>query len=202
VGLAGLLHVVTELAFAEPVARAYNVVATLGFLVYLVLRARGTPGIARLWGMRRDNFVSALRAQSGFALVAAAAIVVYGLARGGLALPRSFWTTLALYPVWGIAQQFALQNLVARNLAGRFRSTWQLAAVSAAVFSAAHFPRMDLMTLALVAGFFFTWTYRRRPNVWAVGIVHGLLGSLAIYVLLGEDPGGTLTEMFFRHVAR
>ena len=194
---AGMLHIATELFFSETLARGYNVVATLGFLVYLLRRGRAVPGITRAWGMRGDNFWPALRAQMGFGLVGAVALLSYGLIADSIDLPWSFWMTAALYPAWGIAQQFALQNLIARNLADRFHRPPALAAVAAVVFSLAHFPRVDLMVLTLVAGFFFTATYRRRPNLWAVGIVHGLLGSLAVYIVLGEDPGAALWEMFF-----
>jgi membrane protease YdiL (CAAX protease family) len=46
-----------------------------------------------------------------------------------------------------------------------------------------------------VAGFFFTAIYRRVPNLWAVGLVHGILGSLAIYFVSGEDPGAGLWNL-------
>jgi membrane protease YdiL (CAAX protease family) len=192
---AGLLHIVTEIALSEMVARAYNVLAAVGFLVYVIWRARATHGALRTWGICRDNFWPALRAQLGFGAVATLAIVAYGLTVRSLSLPWTFWMTVALYPAWGIAQQFALQNLIARNLTGVLSHPVAIAGASAAIFAFAHYPRVDLLLLALVAGFFFTLIYRRVPNLWAVGIVHGVLGSLAVYVVLNEDPGATLWSM-------
>ena len=90
--------------------------------------------------------------------------------RGTLAVPATFWLTLGLYPIWGLAQQFALQNFIARNLVGMIPSSLGLALVAAALFSASHYPRMELVVLTLVGGIFFTWIYRRHPNLWAVGI--------------------------------
>ena len=71
-----------------------------------------------------------------------------------------------------------------------------LALVSAGLFALAHYPRLDLVALTFAVGFFLTLIYRRFPNLWAVGIVHGVLGSLAFYVLLREDPLKMLGALF------
>ena len=193
--VAGALHIVTELAFSAAAATAYNVAVSVAFAGYLLWRARRSPGALRAWGMRRDNFRPALVAHGALGLGGAVALVAYGLISGELFLPATFWLTLVLYPVWGIAQQFALQSLVARNLADRFSNTPTLALVAAGLFALAHYPRLELVALTLVAGFLLTMVYRRFPNLWAVGIVHGLLGSLAFYVVLKEDPGRVILEL-------
>ena len=56
-------------------------------------------------------------------------------------------------------------------------------------------PRWPLVALTLVSGFFFTLFYRREPNLWAIGLVHGLLGTLAIYLVSREDPGAVLWQL-------
>jgi membrane protease YdiL (CAAX protease family) len=195
VGIAGLLHVATEIAVSEAAALVYNAAVSLGFASYLVWRALRSEGVLRAWGMRLDNFRTALLAQLGFGAVGIVALVAYGAATHSLDLPASFWMTLALYPVWGTAQQFALQNLVARNLDGRVSAPLGVAVVAAALFAMAHFPRVELMVLTFVAGACFTLIYRRVPNLWAVGIVHGILGSLAVYIVLGEDPGRAMIDL-------
>ena len=48
------------------------------------------------------------------------------------------------------------------------------------------------MLLTLLSGFFFTLIYRRLPNLWAVGIMHGILGSMAVHFVLGKDPGAAI----------
>ena len=98
--------------------------------------------------------------------------------------------------MWGTAQQFGLQNLVAKNLSGLLPNRLALALVSALLFGAAHCPRGPLMLLAFSAGLFFTLIYRRFPNLWAVGIAHGILGALAFYIVLGEDPGARVLQFF------
>ena len=74
------------------------------------------------------------------------------------------------------------------------RSPVVLALVASLLFCGAHFPRLPLVALTFVAGFFFTLLYRREPNIWAVGIVHGLLGALFFYVVLQEDPGALVLQ--------
>ena len=99
---------------------------------------------------------------------------------------------MALYPVWGIAQQFALQNLIANNLSGFISKPLGIAVLAATLFALSHYPRLELVALTFVAGVFFTLIYRKNPNLWAVGIAHGLLGSMAFYIVLQEDPGAVI----------
>jgi membrane protease YdiL (CAAX protease family) len=188
----GAGHVATEILFDETTARLYNVVAAIGILVYVIRRLLLSEGYRRAWGMRVDNFQKAVRAHLAFAVPALVAIVFCGLLFDSLRLPATFWLTVALYPLWGIAQQFALQNLIARNLRPIVGNRLLLALIASALFSLAHLPQLPLVALTLVAGFFFTLIHRRAPNIWAVGIVHGLLGSCAFYVVLGEDPGAAI----------
>jgi len=111
-------------------------------------------------------------------------------------LPRTFWLTIALYPIWGIAQQFALQNLIANNLVGVIANRISIALLAALIFALSHYPRLELIALSLAAGFFFTLIYRKFPNLWAVGTAHGLLGSMALYIVLREDPGAEIVKIF------
>ena len=190
--LVAAVHVTIELALSEAMAFLFSAVAAAGFLGYLTWRARNSPGVLRTWGMRRDNFREAIRSQLPFGLAAGAALFAFGWFTGSLVLPWGFWLTVGLYPIWGAAQQFALQNLLGRNLAGLVRHPAALALVAAVLFAASHVPRWDLVVLTVVSGFFFTLMYRRVPNLWAVGIVHGVLGSLAVYLVVGDDPGAFL----------
>ena len=194
--LAGLLHVVTELAFSETAAMSYNAVISVVFGGYLIWRVRQSGDAIRAWGMRTDNFWRALLAQGVFAAVSGTAIIGYGVATDASMLPESFWLTLGLYPIWGIAQQFALQSLIARNLEGLITRPMVLALVAAALFAASHYPRLELVALTGIGGVFLTLIYRRIPNLWAAGIIHGVLGSLAFYLVLKEDPGAMIIGFF------
>jgi hypothetical protein len=200
VTLAGALHVAAELLFSEALALWLSGIMSVGFLVYLLWRAHTTPGMLRAWGMRGDNFRESIGPHLAFALVGSVPILWIGWVTGTLSLPASFWFTLALYPIWGAAQQFALQNLLARNVYAFTSNIVVVAFVAAGLFAASHYPRLELVALTGASGIPFTLLYRRFSNLWAIGIAHGILGSLAVYVVLGEDPGaaiiGFLTGLF------
>lgn len=191
---AGVLHVTTELLVSRAVAYGVNIAMVIAFGAYLVWRAVRDRSILRAWGMRSDNFLPAIRTLTLYGLPAAAILFAYGLHAGTAPLPRTFWLIVVLYPAWGIAQQFALQNLIGRNLLALVKPPVLHALVTTTLFSASHFPNYELMALTFVAGFAFTLIYRRHPNLWAIGIAHGFLGALAYYLVLGEDPVTALQE--------
>jgi hypothetical protein len=188
----GALHVATEILSSDWAARLYNAIVSVVFLGYLAWRVRRSKSAFEKWGMRADNFWRALRAQLMFGAVGAVALLGFGVANGSLVLPITFWLTVGLYPIWGVAQQFALQSLIGRNLRGVLSRPVPIAVAASALFAAAHYPRIELVILTGVAGVFFTLIYLRIPNLWAVGIVHGILGSLAVYIVLKEDPGAAI----------
>lgn len=189
---AGLAHILIELGLSGYAASAYNVAVSIAFLVYLAWRIRRTPGVLRVWGFRTDNFRAASLAQLRFLAVGVVVLIAYAVVTASPGLPRTFWLTVALYPVWGIAQQFALQNLIANNLSALISKPLGIAVAAASLFAMSHYPRLELVGLTFVAGIFFTLIYRKYPNLWAVGIAHGLLGSMAFYIVLEEDPGAVI----------
>jgi membrane protease YdiL (CAAX protease family) len=202
--LTGAGHVALELfsdglqGAAETLNRPqqyYNLAACLGWSIYIVLRAVRNPRMLAVWGIRKAGFHASLFLALGFALLAVPALTVYGAIHGRLPVPLSFWLVVGLYPLWGVAQQFGLQALITNNLRGIVAGRLPRAAVAAALFSLAHFPNWWLMGLVLPAGFVFTWIFERQRNIWAIGIVHGLLGSLAYYLVLGKDPGTEILHL-------
>ena len=195
---AGALHVATELYFSEKVALWVSAALAVGFLGYLVWRVRRHPGQLRAWGMRADNLGETLGPHLAFAAIGSALVLWIGATVGTIQFPRTFWLTLLLYPIWGTAQQFALQNLLARNVYAITSNMLLVSIVAAALFGASHYPRLWLVALTAGAGFPFTIMYRRYPNLWAVGIAHGILGSLAVYSVLGEDPGAAILSTLWR----
>ena len=200
--IAGAIHISVGILVSVSVARIYNAFVSLCFLIYVVRRASTTKSVLRLWGMRRDNFWTALRFQLSFGAFAAICILGVAMVGGSFAPPKTFWLTLALYPVWGIAQQFALHNLVARNLSGLLSHSLAIAFASAILFGLSHTPRGSLVFVSFFLGFFFTLIYQRFSNLWAVGIVHGILGTLALYFVVGEDPGARILTLLLRWQGR
>ena len=192
---AGAIHVTAEVFFSEDASRICNAVISLIFVAYVVWRIRTSPGILRTWGMRTDNFASAMAAHLGFAAIGALALFGLAATTGSAEIPTSFWVTVVLYPIYGVIQQFALQNFIARNLRMALSGSVSVAATAAILFGLSHFPRLELVALTFVAGFFFTLLAQRLSNLWAVGLAHGLMAALAMYLILGEDPGAEILNI-------
>ena len=193
--IAGAIHVTAEVIFSETTSRLCNAAILLMFVGYLVWRVQTSPGVLRTWGIRADNFAPAIVAHLGFAAISALALFGLAVTTGPVEMPTSFWVTVFLYPIYGVVQQFALQNFIARNLRMMLSGSVPVAATAAIFFGLSHYPRLELVALTFVAGFFFTLIYQRFSNLWAVGLAHGLMAALAMYLVLGEDPGAEILNM-------
>ena len=175
--------------------QVYNLAAVLLWGIYLIVRIARDRSFLGEAGFTRQGFGLAFRDASIFALIATVPLVLFGWYMGRFPVPASFWLLAGVYPLWGIAQQFALQVLVTRNLRRWIPAqVWRIP-VAAVLFSLAHYPDVRLMILTLGAGLGFTWLFERHRNLWAVGIVHGWLGAAAFYFVLGEDPGAKLLNL-------
>jgi len=195
--IVGLLQPVTDMRFGARAAVYYNGIAVLLVLTYVSFRIiRSKANILHAWGMRFDNFLQCLPPYLFFAVAAGIAIYGYGWYKGNAALPIEFWYVLVLYPIWGLAQQFVLQNFVAKNLVTIIPSPTALSFVTAVLFACAHIPSVELVVLTFVAGFVFTYLYHFFPNLFALGFVHGILGALAFHLVLGQDQWGILVQYF------
>jgi hypothetical protein len=188
--LTGMLHVIMEvlLKVDEQWLRSYNTSVAILWALYILWRTRTTPGLARAWGFRFDNFLPAWQRCVYAVVPATIGAFLYGRVMGRLPLPDSFWLIVLLYPVYGIAQQVALQVLLNRNLRDLLPSLVIRAGVVSLLFSAAHIPNWGLVGLTWCAGAVFTWIYERHPNVLAIGVAHGFLGAVVYYLVLGIDP--------------
>jgi membrane protease YdiL (CAAX protease family) len=166
--------------------------AAVFWVTYVLVRARRDPAVLREWGFRRENLAPATAASVAVLVVVAAAIFCLRLMRNPRWLPRNFWVTLALYPLWGIVQQFLLNGVTARNLS-RWMPPAATAICTAVLFAVAHAPDGALMGLTFVAACIWVPIYLRWRNLWPLGVCHGLLGAVAYYVLLGRDVWLELT---------
>jgi hypothetical protein len=176
----------------------YNLAAALAWGAYLAVRWARDPSFGSAVGFRACGFAAAFRASAVFAGAGTAGLLALGAMLGRPLPPASFWVLAAVYPLWGIAQQFALQALITRNLRPLLGPVALRVAVVAAMFALAHFPNYPLMFLSGLGGLGFTWIYERHRNLWAVGIAHGWLGAVAYYCALGQNPGDELLR-WIRH---
>jgi len=147
----------------------------------------------RDWGFRLDNFKKASRACLFFGLPALFVLITYGIFyKGYHPLWRSVLVILLIYPVWGLIQQFALQVFVNKNLRELGMGLGIRVPIVALLFGLSHFPNYPLMVLVLILGLATTLIYEKTPNIPALAILHGFLGTLAYFLVLGLDPAAEL----------
>jgi hypothetical protein len=182
---------VGHLAFSElDASYAFIPLATLGWGGYVAYRARTDPGFLRRAGLTSENLGAAFRDASLVAAGSVALMAGVGAARGTLRLRWQVLPLVALYPAWGLVQQFLVQGLFARHLAsarGPVGSPWVVTPVSAALFGAVHVPSWDLVAGTTALGAVFTPLYLQHRNLWPLGVYHGALGALYYDWVLGRD---------------
>ncbi len=157
-------------------------VAALGFAVFAWRRG----GEAwRDYGFRLDNLREAAWPIGAFTVLAAAGIVTYGLATGARFWNPELAIVLPLYPIWGVAQQFAFQGLLHRGLLELVPSRLACVVITAVAFALVHTGDAELVGLTFVAGLAWAWLFQRWPNVFLLGLSHGALGALVYPLVLG-----------------
>ena len=152
----------------------------IAFVGYVAWRLREGANRARIWGLvpllptrLRGTYGAALGVGAALALVVAEPAAVSQAPTAGLALAE-----VPLYLVYGIAQQFALQNFVDRPVRTWISSRGISAGITAALFALAHSPRWDLVAFCAVGGLALTLLHRHHGNLWLTGLVHGSVGSV------------------------
>jgi len=180
----------------------FNLAAVVAWGLYLLWCFVSRAIKANEVGFRREGFVSSLKTGLWLLVPGMITMIAVGLKTGMVSgVSAGFWILLPVYPLWGLAQQFALQVLVARNLEGIVTGRSFRALLAGFIFSMAHFPTFMLMALTFPAGVFITWIFAKHRNIWAAGILHGFLGATAYYFMLGQDPGLQLIEWLQKAVS-
>lgn len=156
--------------------------------LYAALRLGRTPGTADAWGLGRKGFAEASREAAGWLAVGVGGLLVYRLLLGWRPLPAGASLVFLVYPLWALAQQFALQALVAGNLDRLGAPRAWVIAVSAALFGLAHLPDWPLVGLCAAAGSVWTALFLRTRNLWPLAVCHAWMGALAYYWILERDP--------------
>ncbi|ALM09696.1 MAG TPA: hypothetical protein DEB30_00605 [Candidatus Peribacter riflensis] len=192
----GALQPAFEMLWGTQIATYYNAAAAIIVIVYITFRAvRSGMHLFRDWGLRFDNFWQCLPPYLLFVVIAGIVLYGYGWMRGNT-LPVAFWYVLALYPLWGVAQQFVLQNFIAENLVHAVPSLTMRSLITATLFACAHIPSAELAILTFIAGFCFTYLYHFYRNLFALGIAHGILGALVFHLILGQNQWEILVRYF------
>jgi membrane protease YdiL (CAAX protease family) len=147
---------------------------------------------AREIGFRLDNLGSAFR----LALVWIGPLIVLAFVVG-MFLDSIHLTTSPRWHLhwirrfaWGTLQQYGLLCFFYRRLVELLPGRWPPMLAAAGVFAVFHLPNPFLVVVTLGAGVLSVWLYRRTPNVWVLGLFHGLLASALSRALPAWFTGG------------
>lgn len=184
--------VLTVASWVVRQGHAWSLLAVLGLCLawaaYVLLRAWRHPAVWDEWGVRPSSR-RGWRAYGAFTLAGVVAVLVFA----GVAprpLPEMSWWTIALYPPWALAQQFALQNVFAANLRRLGLPPWSVAVVAGLALGLGHLPNVPMGLVAAAGGLAWTAMWPRWPDLWAVAASHALLGATALILVVGVDPAG------------
>ena len=167
-----------------------TIVVALGamaWVAWVAVRLRREPDLLHRWGLRTDNLGPAAFAVAAFTAPSALAVAAVAFALGNFPPPPTIVAVLAVYPLWGVVQQLLLDAVLDRHLRTLLPDPVALL-LAAGLFAASHAPDLPLVALTFVAGLVWVTIYRRHPNLWALGVGHGVLGTLVYYGILGRDP--------------
>jgi len=157
------------------------------FLAITLTGHRRRGETARDLGFRLDNLGPAARLVFSFVAPLILLMVVVGL---GLGLNREppierLWTRIALMPLFGVAQQYGLLGFYYRRFQEALPGRWAPALASAVVFAVLHAPNVPLVVMTLAVSIGACYLYRRAPNLWVLGLAHGLL-SITVAMFLAK----------------
>ncbi len=163
------------------------VIACGGYALYAVTASRST----RLeYGIRVDNIGRATKLTVLVLGPLAVALVGIAVARGAAAPPRSFYVALLIYPIWGIVQQFLFQSFLHTRLIRLGVTPWSVLIV-AVLFAIVHPSSAGMFWITLVGGLAASAIFLKCPNIFPLGVGHGILAAFVYYLLFGKDPLAT-----------
>lgn len=113
----------------------------------------------------------------------------------------NFWFAVFGYPVWGLAQQYALLGFIANRLEEsipRNAVPW----VAAVLFCSVHLPNPLLMGVTFAAGLIFTWIYLSYRNLYAFAVLHAVFGVLLSFATGGVEGWMTVGPGYVERMGR
>jgi len=189
----GLLYYVFKYVGARSV---FIISAVCFWIVFIYNRANNDSSVMAEWGFRGKNLFRCFLTATLLSVPILVAMAGFAASRGKLTFPAHAWILLALYPIWGIIQQFLVQALVVRNLArsSQALSPVALVLIGATLFAMAHLNNPRLLLATFGSGFVFVPLYLRYRNLWPLGLYHGWLGTFFYFWVLHRDPWSKLLK--------
>ena len=200
--LGSVLLAVWALVPMYPQSR-WPVLLPAALAVWLVLNSQRLRGES--WhdvGFRAEGFGYTFKLLALPMLFAIAVMGLIGWKLNSFQRTSQFALNLFIAPLWGIIQQYITQGFLYRRVRSLIvqpqassleqrRQVRKAIWLSATCFAFVHLPNPTLTLLTLAAGLLWSWVYERAPNLWALGISHGILSA----VLMHSMPAWFLQSM-------
>ena len=161
--------------------------------------ALDAPRSRRLWASvpraAATGTAAAWREMSLFTACAALGLAALGAVTAASGAPNELTARLTnwhllpavfLYLPWAWLQQFVFQFYFLGRLLHVVPAGVAIV-LTAAAFSAVHFPRYPVMGVTAIAGMAWALSYRRHRRLAPVAVSHAILGPVLHYWVLGRD---------------
>jgi hypothetical protein len=182
-------HVIIKLTSDKP-SVPFIGGAALFWAGYVAVRASQDRNVFRQWGFRLQNLVPTAAASAAIFCVGATAMALDAYEQGNLHFSLHALVLLAVYPIWGIVQQFLALAIVVGNLErlnGFVRAKGAIALVTAALFACLHFYDWRLAAATFAFELIVIPLYMKYRNLWPIGVLQGWFGALFYLWILHED---------------
>ncbi len=130
-------------------------------------------------GFRLDNFLAALKLSALVSMPFILVLTIVGLGSGRIWTIFNHWQFIRpvlRYILWATFQQYGLQGYFHHRLMKVVSNPLLSSIINGFIFMSLHFPNPVLMIFTLLGGFALSFVYSKEPNIFALGILHGLIG--------------------------
>jgi membrane protease YdiL (CAAX protease family) len=161
----------------------YGIMEAALLVLFILIIKRKTS--ARVLGLRKDNFLSGIKVFMPGTIMITAGLLLTFFLKGGNEL---WWDTKFFLYYWLVgvfSQQFAFQGYLSRRLRHVTEKKWFVVIIIGLMFSFLHSYRLqpEISAATFFLGMYWAWTYIKVPNLYAVSLSHGIIGTVSI--LLG-----------------
>lgn len=142
------------------------------------------------WGFSWTDFLPGLKLALGFTTPVLLGIFLWGQVLGTFTGREHPLEDLFGLFLWALAQQFALQTVIFREVRRRW-SDGKAITAAALIFSLIHLPNPFLVPLTFAGAWLWCWVFERHPNLIPLALSHSL-GSLTILASLPQAVTGSM----------
>jgi len=176
-------------------------IVSVSWIAYIVYRKIEIKGIFKYWGLTLDTFKASALKVIPFGIISVICCFAIGHFQQTINITWHIIPILILYPIWGTIQQLLTIGLIAGNLQDlKYKKLADITIISitALLFAIVHFPYYWLVIGTFLLAAFYSYLYLKIRNLFVLGILHGWLGALFFYTVVGRDPFEEVFGVLFK----